>query len=49
MASEELQNIYGVHISLFLILYWDVWRKGSKPVVCRLLDIELEAQTGERG
>ena len=26
-----------------------MWHKGSKPVVCRFLDIELEAQIGDRG
>ena len=26
-----------------------MWRKSSKPVACRFLDIEVEAQIGERG
>jgi len=26
-----------------------LWRKGSKPLACRFLDIELEYQIGKRG
>jgi len=25
----------------------ELWRQGSKPVVCRFLDIALEAEIGE--
>jgi len=33
-----------------VMFYAEMWHKGSKPVACRFLDIELEAQIGgERG
>jgi len=45
-----------LHVKVALKLYIRMrvirdymWRKGSKPVACRFLDIELEAQIGERG
>ena len=28
---------------------YNMWRQGSKPVACRFLVIELEAEIGERG
>jgi len=41
------QRLYG---DLFLIIKIEhMWRQGSKPVICRFLDIALEAVIGEMG
>jgi len=39
VCFEEIQNNKN----------WHLWCKGSTPVACHFLDIELEGQIGERG
>ena len=46
-SEKMLQYRHNAFSDLEIIGY--MWRKSSKPVACRFLDIELEAQIGERG